>query len=119
MPCLPVRRTGYCQDGREPTEGPRLDEVSPAVTPRVESPGPDPVTADRVATLERNYTRLRRDMDRMARVMALLEHDLAIERITIAQPTLLDKLGSWIARWVSRLSPWAPRARPRIQRPMA
>lgn len=96
-----------------------MDAVSPAVTPLVEAPGPDPVTADRVTALERSYLRLRRDMDRMARVMALLEHDLAIERITIAQPTMLDRLGGWIARWASWLSPWAPRARPRMQRPLA
>ena len=55
----------------------------------------------------------------MARVMALLEHDLAIERITVAQPSILDKLGAWFAEWASWLSPWAPRVRTRVQRPLA
>ena len=98
-------------------------DVSPEATLTAAAPGPDPVTAERLATLERKYTRLRFDMDRMARVMALLEHDLAIERIAGARPTLMGRLGTWLAQslaqWVAWLSPWTPRDRPRMQRPLA
>lgn len=126
MPCLPVPPRNPFRIGIPVAAAPAaalggtsLDEVSPAATAMVAAPGPDPVTADKVATLERNVIRLRRDLDRMARVMALLEHDLAIERITTTQPTVLDKLGAWLADWASWLSPWTPRARPRMQRPLA
>lgn len=94
-----------------------MQDVSPAATPTVAVPGPDPVTTDRIAALERQVARLRRDHDRMARVMALLEHDLAIERIAEAQPTLLDRLVAWFAELTAWLTPWPHRARPRAQRP--
>lgn len=94
-------------------------DVSPAATPPAAAPGPDPITADRIAALEQKLLRMRRDMDRMARVMALLEHDRAIERVLGARPTLLDRIGAWIAQAVGWLSPWAPRTGPRTQRPLA
>jgi len=62
---------------------------------------------------------MRRDIDRMARVMALLEHDLAIERVIEAQPSVLDRLAAWIAQLAAWLSPWTPRPGPRTQRPLA
>ena len=130
MPCLPIPPREVFPDedfGRRSTSRSHtvklrvvtsLDEVSPAATAPFAAPGPDPVTIDRIVALERQVLRLRRDLDRMARVMALLEHDLAIERITTTQPTVMDRLGTWFAEWASWLSPWAPRARPRVQRPL-
>jgi hypothetical protein len=76
-------------------------------------------SAERLALLERTVVRLRREMDRMARVMALLEHDRAVERIMSAQPGVLDRLSSWLGQWATWLSPWSARTRPRAQRPAA
>jgi hypothetical protein len=76
------------------------------------------MTVDRVAMLEQKLTRLRRDVDRMARVMALLEHDLAIERIAAARPTLFDRFCVWLSQLAAQLSPWPPRTGPRLQRPL-
>lgn len=76
-------------------------------------------TAVRLALLERTVLRLRREMDRMARVMALLEHDRAVERIMSAQPSVLDRIGSWLGQWATWLSPWSSRTRPRTHRPAA
>lgn len=93
-------------------------DVSPAVAPLAAAPGPDPHSADRVAALEHKVLRLRRDLDRMARVMALLEHDLAIERIAAARPTLVDRFCAWMSQLAAMLSPWPPRTGPRLQRPL-
>ena len=61
MPCLPVPPRNPFRIGIPVAAAPAaalggtsLDEVSPAATAMVAAPGPDPVTADKVATLERN-----------------------------------------------------------------
>ena len=94
-------------------------DVPPAAAATATTTGPDPSSADRIATLERTIVRMRRDLDRMARVMALLEHDRAIDRVLGAQPTILDRIGAWIAKAAAWLSPFAPRSGPRTQRPLA
>jgi len=71
--------------------------VEAGSAPGVEhQPGPE-----RLAFLEWEVRRLRREMDRLLRLMALLEHDLAVERIMTLKP---GPFASVIARIRNALS---------------
>lgn len=82
---------------------PTLTQPQPAQTSTPGRPQPSP---EKMASLEREVLRLRREMDRVLRLMALLEHDLAIERIQAAPSTFLksvvDRIRHWSARFLAR-----------------
>lgn len=83
-------------------------QVPAASEPTVSAPGAVPL--GRLIQLEQDVLRLRRDLGRMHRVVALLEQTVAVERILATHPSPTPgpwgRFWLWIGRfWSRRTSP--------------
>jgi len=89
------RRSQWALPDREASAASASIEASS--TPGVEHQ----LGAERLAFLEREVRRLRREMDRLLRLMALLEHDLAAERLMSLKPGPLASVVTRVKRVLS------------------
>jgi hypothetical protein len=65
------------------------------------SPFPSPPQLDqKLDALEAKVTHLKRELERMKRMVALMEHDLAIQRITRSRSGVLGRLMARLSRWL-------------------